>query len=665
MPLAPSHPRLSAPCAIALGVLLFAGCTDRIDHGVTPCLPQTCDGCCNAAGQCVTEPSVYACGLAGAQCAVCDPSESCVAGACTPAIAPPDAGTDGGAGPCGPSNCAGCCSGDTCVLSSVQSSSACGSGGTVCQACSAGATCESGTCRAPLSCDLRTSFLVVGNVGRIDFGNAAVGVTSRVEVELWNAGTAPCTVSAPLWEASADRNAFSFGGTSVGDLQLQPSAREKFPVTFTPYAERAWTDSANAFTFVANDAAASQCASGQRGCRRVVVTGTGVASALLPSAPLFPSQLSFGGVAVGCESGWRQVLLVNESAQALDVTSVQLTGGGFELSAPAAPLQVPAWGTVRLGVRFVPPSVGDFAATLSVTDALRGTRSVALSASGQPAVGRTEAFFQRADAYTDALFVVHNAPSMTGLQEELANAATQLVQAAQSAGGAYRLGVITSDATQANAGRLQGSPRFVTSGSTPSPAQALAQNVRVGTRGAIDQSLEATRLALLPPNATDPLRNGGYLRPEARLAVVVLSDSAENSAAPVADYAQAIATAVGQSAGSDRVRFWALSAGGCQTGSRYLAGTALLGGGCRSLIGMTVATALQDVAQDIFAPTYAFTLQEPLDASQPVAVTVDGAPVPSAGYLVVPQENAVRFQPGYLPEAGQQIDVTYAPLCHP
>jgi hypothetical protein len=58
---------------------------------------------------------------------------------------------DAGADSCDPSNCDGCCQGDTCVAGSQDS--ACGSDGEACQSCSDGSSCQDGTCTAQACAD--------------------------------------------------------------------------------------------------------------------------------------------------------------------------------------------------------------------------------------------------------------------------------------------------------------------------------------------------------------------------------------------------------------------------------------------------------------------------------------------------------------------------------
>ncbi|MGV3620435.1 MAG: hypothetical protein ACO1OB_06445 [Archangium sp.] len=66
------------------------------------------------------------------------------------------AGTGGGSQPpaCGPSNCAGCCSGTSCIMN--PSVIACGTGGQTCQTCGNGDTCLSGECIPAAACDQTT-----------------------------------------------------------------------------------------------------------------------------------------------------------------------------------------------------------------------------------------------------------------------------------------------------------------------------------------------------------------------------------------------------------------------------------------------------------------------------------------------------------------------------
>lgn len=131
-----------------------------------------CTGCVGPSDDCVTTPTVAACGANGSACVACDavmadrcsPAGTCACGTGSPCSA--SLGADRcengqckcGSNPacsagqeclaqtcqCTPSSCAGgCCQGSTCVT--TPSSSACGTGGRACLDCG-GTACTAGQC---------------------------------------------------------------------------------------------------------------------------------------------------------------------------------------------------------------------------------------------------------------------------------------------------------------------------------------------------------------------------------------------------------------------------------------------------------------------------------------------------------------------------------------
>jgi hypothetical protein len=79
--------------------LLFAVAFAAVSMGcptttVKECSRQSCaNGCCSSLGECITTPSVEACGLAGTTCSLCGPGRGCDDGVCrVPEV------TGGGAG---------------------------------------------------------------------------------------------------------------------------------------------------------------------------------------------------------------------------------------------------------------------------------------------------------------------------------------------------------------------------------------------------------------------------------------------------------------------------------------------------------------------------------------------------------------------------------------
>jgi hypothetical protein len=159
----------------------------------------------------------------------------------------------------------------------------------------------------------------------------------------------------------------------------------------------------------------------------------------------------------------------------------------------------------------------------------------------------------------DILFVIDNSNSMREEQEAVARELTAFVDEIKKAGGVrqdFNVGVITTGVYQhtsqngvvfyrtfpAESGRLQpvpergsdggvvlgtGSER-VLSGEDPDLVDKFSRLVQQGTAGSGQETpFEAVRLALLGDAARRPLSqggNGGFLRDQARLLVVVLTD---------------------------------------------------------------------------------------------------------------------------------------------
>ncbi|MDP1826462.1 MAG: hypothetical protein Q8L48_24550 [Archangium sp.] len=143
------------------------------------CNATSCaNGCCTAAGVCITTTTPSRCGAGGATCSSCMMGNTCVSGTCTPCTGCIDintgacqAGTsdtqcgkmggfcqtcDSAAGQtcqggtcfggttCNASTCMGCCDGNNCMLPAMYTNAQCGQGafGAACTTCLSGATCD-------------------------------------------------------------------------------------------------------------------------------------------------------------------------------------------------------------------------------------------------------------------------------------------------------------------------------------------------------------------------------------------------------------------------------------------------------------------------------------------------------------------------------------------
>ena len=116
-----------------------ASCDEGEACASTPpaCNPSNCEGCC-LGETCVTGGYPAGCGTKGARCEVCAEGASCEAGRCVR--------------PCGPDTCAGCCSATGECLAGASDAAACGENGAACAACGPAKACSAGKCVAA-TCD--------------------------------------------------------------------------------------------------------------------------------------------------------------------------------------------------------------------------------------------------------------------------------------------------------------------------------------------------------------------------------------------------------------------------------------------------------------------------------------------------------------------------------
>lgn len=91
----------------------------------------TCEGCCDAQGECQNLVTASACGISGNICKTCSTGNYCVEGRCQ------------GSSACTAENCSGCCENDDCKIS--VTGDACGTTGVPCIKCVSG-QCQDGKC---------------------------------------------------------------------------------------------------------------------------------------------------------------------------------------------------------------------------------------------------------------------------------------------------------------------------------------------------------------------------------------------------------------------------------------------------------------------------------------------------------------------------------------
>jgi hypothetical protein len=136
----------------------------------------------------------------------------------------------------------------------------------------------------------------------------------------------------------------------------------------------------------------------------------------------------------------------------------------------------------------------------------------------------TDTFYQEPPANVDILWVVDDSPSMQQEQEEVANRFENFIYTFEETNIDFHIGVVTTDMDEDNPDRaaLIGNPPVL----TPEVANyrdLFVQRVQVGVSGSdMEKGLEAAYQAVTEPMISD--RNSGFLRSDAVLSVIVVSD---------------------------------------------------------------------------------------------------------------------------------------------
>ncbi|MGZ3458604.1 MAG: choice-of-anchor D domain-containing protein, partial [Archangium sp.] len=307
---------------------------------------------------------------------------------------------------------------------------------------------------------------------------------------------------------------------------------------------------------------------------------------------------------------------------------------------------------------------------------------------------QTDQFVQQSQAKVDVLFVVDNSGSMMDEQQNLGSNFNAFLTHAESSGVDYHIGVTTTGietssggwavcpggAQGGEAGRLfpvdGSSPRIITP-ATPSADAVFAHNTNVGVCHWDEQGLEAMYRALSDPlvySVDDPRTpqpmdgNAGFLREDAKLAVIVLSDEDDSSPQPESFYETFL---LGLKGGDhSKVNFSAIvgpaDLSQCprasSSGNRYIQLAQDTSGVVENICTPDWATSLQRISESAFGLNRAFPLsQTPSDASH-IVVKVDGVEVTS-GWTYDPATNAVVFDSNAAPAPGAGVEITYPVGC--
>jgi len=412
-----------------------------------------------------------------------------------------------------------------------------------------------------------------------------------------------------------------------------------------------------------------------------------------------PGSIDFGTIRTDCASYPSSVRIRSTGPMATTVTAVTPVGCGdaVRVDGPAIPFVINGFATRSLALRFAPDVEVPVSCTLRIDNDSENlpNAEVSLYGDGTNLRNITDSFVQTPPPKVDMLFVVDDSYSMADDQERLKQGLPDVVAIAERWGQDYRLAVTTTD-TVTIRGQFKGNPRWTDSTINPT---IFAQNLVVGVIGFwIERGLQGADLALyrraqqtdiacrnlpgqcpeddgdsLPLSCVDGFcsgRNFGFLRDDAELVVIIVSDEEDGSPETVQYYVNRLANlkAPGSGVGVTLHAIVVTPEKGCIGGFgtpafRYIAAAEALGGHVADLCADDFASEFLEIGRqtfgikDRFYPTH-------VPVPESIVVTVNGQAC-NAGWYWNAAAKAVIFdrEAACFPEFNDTVSITYDLLC--
>lgn len=547
---------------------------------------------------------------------------------------------------------------------------------------------------------------IMGRDGQLRFGAVNIGYSRTLSIRVTNTGNTDCTLQSFSLTTQAAQGEFTVQPTNPLPYAIGPGATAGFDVTFAPRGQAQsmlgfYGILTNHVDFVMSGAGLAQ-PSWSIGLN---------ATPTVPTIDVIPDSIDFGLVTwdrpqapdmrSSCGSVVRVVNIYNSGTGPLDVLSIDIdatsdpvfliTGVTANGAAETAPynFSLAPGGSASVELRFFPSRINPAAhhGLLVIENNVTGMGTpvtVPLTGGGTPNAAQTDTFQQLVDNKVDILWVVDDSGSMSEEQSSLGSNFQNFIAYADSVNVDYQVGVITTEINDGPAGKIwacNGFNKIISDNDANRVAafQCAAEvtsppngNQRPNPTGSdeAEAGLQAARLALDVPIRDN--ENAGFLRPDARLAVIIVSDEEDQSPGPVNLYVDFFRNVKG----FQNPQLTSVSAiagdvpNGCATaeaGNRYFDAVQQLNGQFESICASSWNTLLQNIGLGVFALRTAWTLSRPADPST-ITVRVNGVTLTqnaTNGWTFDAAGNTVSFHGTGVPPPGATIEVLYTAECLP
>jgi hypothetical protein len=437
---------------------------------------------------------------------------------------------------------------------------------------------------------------------------------------------------------------------------------------------------------------------------------------------VLPDKVDFGKVTIGCWSRPQKICIYNTGSVALNVTDITLTGCTPEFkkkNVPALPKAVSPAVPFCFEVAYAPQDEGPDECTMQVSsdDTTVTALSVALIGEGTYDTHQTDTFKQVSGQDVDVLFVIDDSGSMCDKQQRLTDNFASFIGLSTIWNNNFHIGVMSLNvvidavAGKLNRGNKNVTPRYVVPGTQA--ATQLKNLVNMGCDGGSDEqeaALQAGQAALSAPLTTDtgvsctgddackndknlcsdpktcPYYciegtcggwNKGFMRQDAQLEIIILSDEEDQSSSTPAFYIDFfknikgyynvnmmhVNTIVGIDDGSGQGICTASDGTVAQASPRYLEVAGQTGGKQGTICDPTFATVMNEIGAQAFGLKVQFYLSRLADPAT-VTVKVRGTAC-ATGWTYDAVSNSVLFDEtnACMPQPGDEIVIDYETLC--
>jgi hypothetical protein len=432
-------------------------------------------------------------------------------------------------------------------------------------------------------------------------------------------------------------------------------------------------------------------------------------------------EADFGTVEPGCSSPHRYLQILNSCRDTVTITQIDVpavTTDDFKiLETPVLPYRVAGGAVAEVRVAYQPLAEGADVGLLRVfTDKFPGPVVGLLHGNGGPVQEQTDTFHGSGRSSADILWVIDNSGSMGDEAEAISKQARPFIDVALEKQIDFRMAVTTTDVTQSGLhGRLYppdgNHPRILTSHMDRDALERdWAYMINQGSSGSgWEAGLEGAYLALSPPlidsldDVTTPEKydgNAGFLRRDANLAIVVVTDDRDHSFFPENDfpdrepkdpdywrkYLDFFRGIKGEHRSESMLRVHGINGGtempSCPTSYRpgwgYNDIIQATGGVIESICAKDWSETLRSIAEDAFTIQRCFTL-----SGQPGPAPGNGSTDPETWLRVAmgkkpydklspggnvrwnyyPETNEICFDPYYAPRGSDEVSVSYDVAC--